>query len=351
MNFKRVLFIQLKMLGDILMLTPAIRAFKQKYPNTILDVAVERPGDDLLRYNPYVDNLIVLGSKRWYDIGEQAKFIRNIRRNKYDMVIDFLGNPRSSHYSFASGAPLRVGYSDARYRYAYTEKHERIFSYSAHSKLEFLKFLDISSEDMRPEFILPENIKLPDSISHLHQMKAIAISPVSLRQFNVWPISNYAKVVDFLYNKFGFQPAVIVGPGERAYLDDFKKLATIPYLPLYIDNLYVLGATFKKCRMLIGNDNGPKHIAVALGLPTYAVFSHKRDPINWSYPDERYHRFSGGKNRPDCAPITEIAVDNVIERISDMIIELGINKLEEISCDDAHDNYRQRINWQNENYI
>jgi len=331
MKFDRVLFVQLKMLGDILMLTPAIRAFKKKYPDTLLDVAVESPGDDLLRYNPNVNDTITLRSKRWYDLAGQRRFISKLRRNKYDIVIDFLGNPRSSHYSFLTGAPVRIGYGDAQYRYAYTQTYERKFNYSAYSKLDFLKFLGINSEDVSLEFNLPKQVRLPEEFSQLHQERIVAISPVSLRDDKIWPIENFVRISGFLQTKFGLYPVVIVGPGEKSYLDNFKKLAKSPYLPLYIDNLYVLGAVLKRCRMFIGNDNGPKHIAVAMGLPTYAVFSHRSDPVGWTYPDPVRHRFSGGKNRPDCAPIAEIKYEDVIARISRMIGELGIAAREKTS--------------------
>ena len=324
MKFKRVLFIQLKMLGDILMLTPAIRAFKKKYPDVILDVAVETPGSELLRYNPHVDNVITLTTRRWYDFGGQFEFINKIRKNKYDVVIDFLGNPRSSHYTFLSGAPVRVGYNDAQYRYAYTNTYGRESDYSASSKVKFIDFLGVKNDDLDLEFYLPDNIELPDSIKKLDLLKAVAISPVSLRHFNIWPIENYARVAEYLYHKFDLYPVVIVGPGEQAYLDNFQKVATCPYQPLYIDKLYLLGEALKKCRLYIGNDNGPKHMAVALGLPTYVIFSHNRDPFNWTFPDPVRHRFAGGKNRPDCAPIGEIKFEDVIDKISQMISELRI---------------------------
>lgn len=331
MKLDRVLFVQLKMLGDILMLTPAIRAFKKKYPDALLDVAVESPGDDLLRYNPNVNEIVTLKSKRWYNLAAQLKFISNLRRNKYDMVIDFLGNPRSSHYSFLTGAPVRIGYNDAQYRYAYTQTYERKFNYSAYSKLDFLKFLGIDSENVSLDYNLPEHVRLPYEFSALSQQPIVAISPVSLRDDKIWPIENFVRIAEFLYAKFRLYPVVIVGPGELRYLDNFKRLAKSPYLPLYIDNLYVLGAVLKRCRMFIGNDNGPKHIAVAMGLPTYAVFSHKSDPVGWTCPDPVRHRYSGGKNRPDCAPIAEIKYKDVIPRISRMISELGIANLEKTS--------------------
>ena len=323
MTFGNVLFIQIKMLGDILMLTPAIRAFKEKFPESKIDVAVQPPGEMLLRHNPNVNRVISLKTKHWYELIGQLGLICRLRNNDYDLAVDFLGNPRSAHYTFLSGAKRRIGYSDARFQYAFTDSYPRTHEYSAISKLRFLEPLGVDISNYRPEFYLDPEAKLPEEISSLAGIKLAAVSPVSLKDHKVWPVANFGKVINYIYDKYKLHSLVIVGPGERRYLDEIKTHIKVPYTPVQINDLSQLGLALKSCSIYIGNDNGPKHIAVAMGLPTVTVYSHLSDPVCWEYPDQNDHKYIGGMARSDCRPIGQITPEQVIAKIDDLLCNIS----------------------------
>jgi ADP-heptose:LPS heptosyltransferase len=323
MTFRKALFIQIKMLGDILMLTPAIRAFKNKFPDTKLDLAVQSPGDVLLRNNPYVDNIIMVPPVSWRFPIKQLKVIGEFRRNHYDLAIDFLGNPRSAHFTYLTRAKMRVGYEDARFKYAYNKTSPRVFNYSAISKLNFISFLGIDTSNYLPELYLDDAVKLPPEMSAPGDRKLVAISPVSLREHKVWPTANFTVVAKYLADKYQYHPVVIVGPGEKRFLDEFARHAQTDYTPLYIDDLMQLGKAIKACHLFVGNDNGPKHIAVAMGLPTFTVYSHLINPIGWNYPDLRHHQYIGGTKGDKVISITDIPVTEAIVKIDEFIEQLN----------------------------
>lgn len=319
MNFKKVLFIQLKMLGDILMLTPAIRAFKQRYPEALIDVIVQPPGEDLIRLNPYVNKVICFSHSKWYDFPRQFHSFKKIRKNKYDMAIDFLGNPRSCHYTFLTGAKKRLGYKDVRFSYAYNVKNRRIHGYSAISKIAFLDVLDVKNDDYSLEFHVDSGTETPSEFKKLKDKKLIAISPISYLKKKVWPTEKFAETASYINKTYGFYPVVIVGPGEEHFLDDYRKFSKCNYLPLQIDNIMVLGKILKKCTLFVGNDNGPKHIAVAMGIPTYTIYGEDSDPECWNYPNDFRHQYIGGMNKPDCMPIANIRMDIVRDKVTEFI--------------------------------
>ncbi|MCP4580169.1 MAG: glycosyltransferase family 9 protein [candidate division Zixibacteria bacterium] len=334
---EKALFIQLKMLGDIMMLTPAIKAFKNKFPGARLDIAVEPPGEELVRLNPHVDNTIVFDHRHWFSVFKQYKAIRKLREQNYDLAIDFLGNPRSAHYTFLSGAKTRIGYSDAQFQYAYSKTFNRTHCYSALSKLKFLEFLEIETSDYMPELVIDPKTVLPGELTDLSRKNLIAISPVSIRDHKVWPTENFVELVEYLYSDFNLYSVVIAGPGERGFLDTFSNLVSIPFRPMYIDNIMLLGAVLKRCGLFIGNDNGPKHIALALGLPTYTVYSNSSDPVCWDYPDKLRYRFIGGMNRPDELPIKKISIAEVKTQIAEFINDLGLIENEKMTSDKRTD--------------
>jgi heptosyltransferase-3 len=320
----KTLFIQLKRLGDILMVTPAIRAFKQKYPGAMLDIAVEPPGDVLLKNNPYIDNIIVFNQRSWIDLLNQYKVIKTLRAKHYDLAIDFLGNPRSAHYSFLSGAKERVGYADVQFTYAYNRLIRRGHGYSAKLKLEMLEFLDIHSTDYRLEFVLDSTAKPPAEMLNLKDKKMIAISPVSRKKDRMWPTKKFAALIDSLSSDYGYHCVVIVGPNEQIVLNEMRGLVKGPCSFLYIDNLMQLGATIKACRLFIANDNGPKHVAAAVGVPTFTIYYHTSDPVGWSDPDWTRHRYIGGKDQAEFIPITDITLKSVESGVVAMLKDLGV---------------------------
>src|SRR3954469_1183190 len=95
---KSILVIQLRRLGDVLVTTPAVEALRLAYPKAKIDFLVEKPGDQLLSGNPNLDVVVL------YDTARPWAMIREVRRRRYDWVIDFLGTPRSAIVTALSGA-------------------------------------------------------------------------------------------------------------------------------------------------------------------------------------------------------------------------------------------------------
>ena len=99
----RILVIQLRRIGDVILTTPAVAALKARWPRAELDFLVEPAGAEALAGNPHIHELIVyrargpLGALPW---------LRRVRRKRYDWVIDFMGNPRTAFLTSFSGAAV-----------------------------------------------------------------------------------------------------------------------------------------------------------------------------------------------------------------------------------------------------
>jgi len=115
--------------------------------------------------------------------------------------------------------------------------------------------------------------------------------------------------------------------GEEEFAEKVAALmSSTTHLPK-IQSLGVLGAIFEKVALHIGNDNGPKHIAVACGAPTFAIFG-LQDPNSWTFPDPSRHRWvsplefcemcRSGAHSPTADCLAKIPVEEVYKRVSDM---------------------------------
>ncbi|MCI0481238.1 MAG: hypothetical protein L0213_06600, partial [Candidatus Dadabacteria bacterium] len=111
-QIRRILIIQYKPFGDVLLNTAYLPALRRKFPGAVIDFLVQRPYSTILEDNPYIDNLILMEKRKgrtpayYY---ERIRTIIRVRRLKYDTVIDQIRGPGSAQITFFSGAKLRLG--------------------------------------------------------------------------------------------------------------------------------------------------------------------------------------------------------------------------------------------------
>ena len=335
---RKALMIQLRRIGDVLMCTPAIRAFKKQHPDCELDFLTELP--EVLAGNPHLADLVSVDRSKQYNPVYQYSLIRKIRKARYDLVIDFFANPRSPYYSFLSGAKTRLSYGYGHRRWAYNlvpaKSNKPV--YAAQDRLDLLKAIEISSDNCRLEFYPTEGDreKAAELLEQTADKPIAAISPVSRRVFNRWPLERYAELAKRLSEEFDYQIVILAGPGEEDVAEKLGQLTMSikPRIPR-VNYLGLLGAIFERSEIHIGNDNGPKHIAVACSAPSFTIFG-PHSHISWTYPDYERHKFI----RPadvdnvcrtlghlcDDKCIIKIPVDAVWARVSSMVAEIRAGK-------------------------
>ncbi len=121
---QRILLIRLSALGDVIHGLPAAAAIKEALPQVNLTWVVEPPFAELLSNNPAVDEVIVFPKKALKASMKEAnlaefqsqfsQFLSALRRNQFDAAIDLQGLFKSAAIAFLSGAPIRVGFGQAR---------------------------------------------------------------------------------------------------------------------------------------------------------------------------------------------------------------------------------------------
>jgi len=165
-NPQKILLIQLRRIGDVLMTTPAVRALKKRFYEAKITFLTERPSDEIFRHSPYVDEILL--HNRQFSFKDYMKFIRELRQRQFDLVIDFFGNPRSAQISFLTGAKYRIGFNFRGRAWCYTSKVDLPTNknlYSPLHKLHLLKPLGIEDEDYQIDFFCsPADYKYAEEI-------------------------------------------------------------------------------------------------------------------------------------------------------------------------------------------
>jgi ADP-heptose:LPS heptosyltransferase len=287
---RRILLLQLYHLGDVILTTPAIRATRVAFPHARLDFATGSLGAQALEDNPHLDNVLV--EPRLFDIF----------RAKYDAVIDMHSVPRTARVVAASRAKRRVGLRGRGPRnlaYSQLLPREQRSVYMARQKLRLLAPLGVDTEtaSLQLELTLkPEHHARASKIFDEQglQGRVAAISPVSKHEFKQWGAAKWAAVGDALAER-GAQILITSGPGEReqasAVASMMKHRAVWEYGPTSVRDL---AALYARCVVWLGNDGGPKHIAVAAGTPTITIYRRNLGGV-WSDPaDSRQVALNSG---------------------------------------------------------
>lgn len=303
----KTLVIQLRQLGDVLMTTPSLAALKRAAPGSEIHFLVQRKCACVVRGNPDVDKVILADETGF------AGLALRLRRERYDAIVDFQGLPKTALLSRLANARMRVGFARRGRTPFYTDAIERSAAsiYSAMEKARLLAFLNVEVRDFGlrlPVTARDEN----DAAALAHLLKLggagplAAFSPVSRRDYKRWPLSRYAELCDALHARHNIRFLPLFGPGEADVIEKVIALSAcrgafyFPYAPVSFNALLPL---LKRCAFYFGNDNGIRHVAVAAGLPTAAVFGTP-DPRAWTPPDNARHCWLWGKEAMESISVT-----------------------------------------------
>ena len=297
----RILVIQLRQIGDVLLTTPSVRALRERYPGARIEYLVEPLPGKVLLENKNIDGLIIRDPKEGGI--EPVKTIFKVRRKKFDLVIDFLANPRTAAISILSGAKVTISYADNRRSGFYTHavKPEGVFS--AAQKLSLLRVLGIENAPVRLEF--PVSDTASSKMGKWLSEKGLDTGDgplVCLEPFQKWPVLEYPadgfrELCEKMVAKWDARVVVCWGPGRE---DDAKKIVDGASLPLTLcppTDLHEIAALYARSDFWVGNDSGPRHIAASQGLSTFAIFGPTDDA--WTPPGDH---LSVGLDELSCRP-------------------------------------------------
>src|SRR5512135_3432 len=121
MEDRRILILRLSAVGDVVRTLPAVRALRKLLPSSRITWLVEEPSKGFLESQPEVNEVLLFPRRRWSDgirspwtvartFSEMLQFVRRLRKQRFDLVLDFHGIIKSGLISLLSGAPVRIGY-------------------------------------------------------------------------------------------------------------------------------------------------------------------------------------------------------------------------------------------------
>ena len=291
---ERILLIQLRRIGDVLMTTPAVRALREAYPEARIVYLTEPPADQIFRNSPHVDEVWSFPLKA--GVRQRWAMVQRLKSQRFDLAIDFHSHPRTALISRVSGAPRRIGLDLRGRRWAYTDPVQLPEGrhYAAVHKGALLGPLGLELGSILPEVHLGTEERayaerLLGGLGVEPEDFLVALLPVSRQPYKVWPVDRYARLADWLVERHGAKVLLLWGPGEESFVRQLRAAMQHEALPDYpVPSLLELAALLERADLYVGNDAGPRHFAIAVGTPSVGVFG-KPHPENWTPPGSPIH--------------------------------------------------------------
>jgi len=285
--------VRLRQIGDVVLTTPAVAALRRRFPDAHLTYLVEPAAAAIVANSPHLDQVVVV-PRRGGITGLLADITlgRRLRREGYDLAIDFHGGPRASLLTLLSGARRRVGYNVVARRWMYTDvvnrPRELRRRHSVENQWDLLRALDVA-----PPTPGGNPVEMPIDMGAASAVRArlaaagvssdddVAVLHVSASSpFRRWPIPSFVETVVALASRTGRRVIVTSGPSERqtaaGIIDNARARLPENERHRVLDcgdfSLPELRALLDRSAVYIGGDSGPLHIAATTQVPIVAIF-------------------------------------------------------------------------------
>ena len=278
-NPQRILVIQLKRAGDVIVTVPVLAALRRALPLARIDFLVDKAFAPLLEHNKDIHEV------RPYDRKATLATWRALRAASYDWLLDFQSSPRSILAGLCSGAPVRAGYRVTFWGHFLTQTIRRPGAEISvtEGKMNLIRSLlpELGAAGDRRIYLTDaERVWAMTQMGEKNLEKmAVGLVPTHRRPSRRWSAASFAALGRH-YAEKGLPVWLFWGPGEEGYVSVIQQQVPgsrmIPKA-----SLRQMASLLERCKVIITNDNGPMHLAEAVGTPTVTIYG-PTDPTAWN---------------------------------------------------------------------
>lgn len=352
---KKILIINIFGIGDVLFTTPLISNLKSAFPHIQIGYLCNRRTEPILKNNPKIDRVFVYERDEFNALYRDSKaafiqrafyLLRAVKNEKYDAAIDVSLNGSMSFLTWCAGIPQRIGFN-YKNRSLFLSQKIPLEGYEGKHVVQY--YLGILKElglrvDNRPMefFISPQDTKWADDFFETRgiakQKNIVGLIPGGGASWGRdatskrWPAPHYAKLADKIVEKFK-APIILMGDvGERDLCQQVALGMKNSCVSVAGEtSLAQFAALASKCALVVANDGGPLHVAVAAGAKTVSIFGPVDQEVYGPFPQEghgvvtkdlacrpcyRYFR------RARCSHISclnQITVEDVFRKVEELL--------------------------------
>jgi len=289
---QRILIIEVNWIGDVIFSTPFIRALREAYPKSYIACLLHPRCLDVLEGSPRLDEIIVYDEEGVHGtFPGKVKLVMSLRKKRFDSAFILHRSFTKAFLAYAAGIRERIGYA-TKQRGALLTNVIEPDAHDIHKVEYFLKLArdaGISAEDGSYEFFIHESdrdfIRAFFARHGLREGVPLAVlCPGGNWDPKRWPKERFAELAGLLAEKHGMTIAIAGAAQDAKRAEEIA--AMMKRAPLNLcgkTTLSRLGALFEKAHLVVANDTGPMHLAVAMHAPTIALFGPTSSRLTGPY--------------------------------------------------------------------
>ncbi len=314
--YHKFLVIRTDRIGDVILTSPVFKALRTAYPSARIAVLVTPTTIDLVKGNPYIDEVMVDDRKgRHGGVLGALTLARDIRRRCFDTVFIMHTKRRYNLTCFLAGIPKRIGFKNDKFGFLLThpvfDERARGEKHEAQYCIDLLRSVGI--EHAALDLFVPKQKEAEDWAmdwlrdNHITPGELVAVHPSASDQTRLWPAHHFAQLIDALTSRYPFKVVLIGSKDCSVCAHGIKAKSHAAFLDLTGQTTVAqMASLLRLSRLLISNDSGPVHVGAGVGINVISLFLRNQPGINpkrWRPLGPRSHILT---NKPG----EEIGLDN-----------------------------------------
>ncbi|HBN26613.1 MAG TPA: lipopolysaccharide heptosyltransferase II [Desulfobacteraceae bacterium] len=297
--------------GDVVMATPAFKLLRNSYPDAKIIGVIRKYASRIIEDSPWFDQIIDCSDKT---VKGYYNLVKSIREHKPDMAVLFPNTFRAAGIAKLGGVKKIFGYKRNGRSFLLTggplpviknRKYMPVSMVEYYIKIcTWLKLNPDTSLDPKLYFsdlIREKGEKLLKKYHISTEDTVIGINPgAKFGSSKCWSEEYFAKLAQLIDDEFNCKILLFAGPGEKKIAASIIKKSSAPIINTYPDqvDLAMLKPLVKRCDLLITNDTGPRHYAVAFNIPVVVIMG----PTDPEYTNSNLEKTILLRKKLDCSP-------------------------------------------------
>ncbi|MBL8696703.1 MAG: glycosyltransferase family 9 protein [Planctomycetes bacterium] len=282
-----VLLLRLSSLGDVLFALPVVERLRAAKPELRITFLVEDRFEEVPRALRAIDEVLVFPRRRGF--GAVARHLSDLRRRRFDAVIDLQGNLKSALHLAALRRSHKIGFSAQAGREGNAYFLDEAVTPPAHAVHRVDRFLSLLSplkihthrERPIPLDVGGERRAAADAWRESLSADSVAVlhpGTSAFGAFKRWPPERFGEFASALAKERGVRSVVSGGPGEESLVEAAVAASRGAAVAMTgVRSLLDLTARMAAADLVVAGDTGPLHLANRMGVPVVALFGPK-DP-------------------------------------------------------------------------
>jgi ADP-heptose:LPS heptosyltransferase len=300
-----ILILNLGQLGDTVLSLPAMAAVRRRFPRARIAVAAGIAPGQAIAMSGFADRIIPVDRVALRDgpklqsIARVIKLAAQLRRERFDLVIDLRSFWETNLLGWISGAPARLfanrgGRSIDLLANIRTAREDRT-RHLVDRYLDVVTPLGIG-EVSRVPHLAPRNEDREAAAQFLQSAGAagdrplVGFFPGAGHPLRCWPLARFAEVAAHLEQSSGTRSVVFLGPEEHGMAEAAHSQFPAGTILVEGRTLSQFAALAEHLTMLVSNDTGPMHVAAAVGTPVVVVVGPQHPESLLFIPIGEQHR-------------------------------------------------------------